>query len=83
MDKKYMVIEISERDLLDILYADTLKEAIGITNRLLEAWCKTLDVSLNEDDDGSEFMRASIENQAAWCNLGNYNWDAYIAKCHN
>lgn len=81
-NKKFMVIETSERDVLNVTVAESLDEAIEAANKALEEWFRLIGKSPEESGkEGESYQKASIDDQCAWSNLGNDNWDAHILPC--
>lgn len=79
--ERYLVVETSEREVLGVSFAANLDKAIEIANNALEKWCENIGASLDEDEENEVYGRAKRDSQAAWCNLGHYNWDAHIVPC--
>lgn len=81
--KPYMVLEIANRSLPNVIHCNSLEDAIRTANELLEdhaKQCGNLAAYMAGKGDGDEWCRASEDNLNAWCNWNGMDWDAYIIE---
>lgn len=80
---QFVVVEISEREIVSVKPCDTEKDAIDTANRLLAKHCERIgcQAEFAEDDGkGDEWDRSTRERPYAWCNLQDIFWDAHIVN---
>lgn len=77
---KFIVIEVLERNVVEVCHCDTLREALQDCNERLLSRVKQvnrMDEFEAGDGENAEWGMANPVNMAAWCNWRD-NWDAYI-----
>lgn len=80
--KKYMVVEVVERDVIQIVPCVNLPSAVAKANALFMKWLeniKRLDEFESGDGEFNEWQKADEFNLCAWCNWSS-NWDAHIVE---
>lgn len=87
-----VVIEICDRSLCSVTPCDSMEDAISAANDLLKTHCNQtgygdeLEEAVQEAESagcipgGVEFRLASADNDNAWCNYGDRDWDAFIVE---
>lgn len=79
---KFMVVEVTDREIGAIFLCDTLDEAVEAANNLLEKHIKSIgymDAYEDQDGEDDEWQRAAADKMFAWCNW-RQNWDAHIIE---
>ena len=79
----YLVVEVYDRAVCNTHYASSMQEATKRANELLEDHIKSIGYGCERDlkngcGKGSDWQKAAADNLNAWCNWGDYNWDAHI-----
>lgn len=82
---RYVVIEVTEREISGITLCASLEEGVQIANGLLRKLIEEdyeLDMHTLAEDGavGDDYMEASADEPCAWCNLKNTNWDAHVCE---
>lgn len=85
MVKKYLVVEVDERDVVSTYILDTEELAREKANELLRAHIVDIgyldEFEGREHDGGYDWSLAGEDNNSeAWCNLAGRNWDAHICE---
>ena len=79
---KYLVIEVIERDIVDIVEVKDLSAGIGLANKKLKKHMKNIgydeEYATGEDYE-DEWMKADASTLNAWCNYDE-NWDCHICE---
>lgn len=87
-----IVIEVYDRSISSVTPCNTKEEAIETANELLKIHCNTTgygdrleetvqEAQANGTEPGwGDFRFASTDNDNAWCNYGNCDWDAFIVE---
>ena len=81
----FMVVCTCEREVESVVFCDTIELAVETANEKLRSqlgeFCSDDNFDeLDEGDEGDDWCKASSDSRNAWCNVGNYNWDAYIVE---
>lgn len=74
---QYVVVVIRERDVASVIQVESLDAGVSMANSLLNAIIEEYEGC--EDDENSEWGRATAEFPTAWCNYRE-NWDAHVLK---
>ena len=81
----FVVVCISEREVEQVVFCDTLEAACEEANGLLKKHIDTLECVEDRDfdngvDEEVEWGKATPATLNAWCNYDSYHWDAHIVS---
>lgn len=77
---QYVVIVISDRELVEVKLVESLEAGVNYANELLDELLGANGLNYFAGLKTGEWGKATTENPLAWCTYLDDDWDAYVAK---